>query len=345
MGAVDNKPPKVPEAEKPAELDPTAKGRMLAKRPHEIAMEDIIERRGLNGPNEEETTVEVKTEPKAKAPPEPKLEVTTEPAAEPAAEVVTAPAKIKQVVDGESYEVDQADIDEAGGERAWRIQKASENRLREAKEAKEESKKLMAALTGLLEKQPKEQAKAVEPEDTAKYIAGKLQQLRFGSDEEGAAVLMEVVKKLTPSQPNQQAMVAHVRAHLKWESAMESFTKDFPEVVSNPVLVDLVETLDRKARAELKPGQMVDWHNHYRTIGNKIRTLVPAGQSQPATSADTTTGTPSKPSEKEARKASITVLPTSSARAEAPKEEKEPSPEEARKQWFDDARKSRGQAG
>jgi hypothetical protein len=68
---------------------------------------------------------------------------------------------------------------------------------------------------------------------------------------------------------------------------------------------------------------------------------VSRGPHQSAPTTDKTPSTTSQASEKEARKASITVLPTASVRAELPKEEKEPTREELRQQFIADAKKKR----
>jgi hypothetical protein len=79
----------------------------------------------------------------------------------------------------------------------------------------------------------------------------------------------------------------------------------------------------------------VDFDNHYRMIGNRIRNMF-GGKTQAAPSPTETSKTSA--SEKEARKASIVNLPTAAQRASLPTEDKP----ESREEMLNRARKARG---
>jgi hypothetical protein len=95
-----------------------------------------------------------------------------------------------------------------------------------------------------------------------------------------------------------------------------------------------------KQHQQERPGQPIDWQKFYSTIAHEVRGAF-GRQSQPAAQpAAPTGGNPSQPvSEKEARKASITTLPTAAARATPPAEEKP----ETREESLNRMRKARGQ--
>lgn len=325
----------VPEKTTP-QVNPDRVEKLLKARPHAQAWDEIISKRGLDAEDE----------PEEKKPEEVAHAVATEPAVEtkaPEAPVVVAetpkapeaPVMTKQVVDGEEFEVSQADIEEAGGAKAWRIAKANENRLKKTNDTLAQVKQMLAE--GFKQQQP------VVPQVSDKeFIASKLDTVRFGTPDEASAALAEILQRSQPKQQDAQAIIQQATNVMENRRAVEEFKKEFSDVVTNPMLNRLAIALEREYMAKLPTNQSVDWGNFYRRIGNEIRTVLPR-QSQPQATSTTTAGNPSQPS-KEERKASITTLPTSSARAEAPREEKELSPEEERKAWIAEQKKARGQA-
>jgi len=167
--------------------------------------------------------------------------------------------------------------------------------------------------------------------------------IRFGTPEEAARALMEVQQRGQPKQLDQNAIVTAAENRILNRQAVESFKVKYADVMANPDLMTLVVALERQEMARLPTNQPVDWGSFYDKIGTRARNLVASRTSQTAVTTEKTASTTSQPSEKEARKASITVLPTASARAELPKEEKELSPDEERKAAIAAMKKSRGQ--
>jgi hypothetical protein len=327
------------------QANPDRVEKLLKNRPHSMAMDEIISKRGLD----------VEDEPEEKKPEEVAPVASTEPVVETKAPeappVVTeapkapeAPVMTKQVVDGEEFEVSQADIEEAGGAKAWRIAKANENRLKKTNDTLAQVKQMLAE--GFKQQQPK--PTEAPDEELLKFLESKIDLERFGTPAEAARAKMEAARELMrrmgPQQQDPQAIIQQATNVMENRRAVEDFKKEFSDVVTNPMLNRLAISLEREYMAKLPTNQSVDWGNFYRRIGNEIRTVLPRQSQPPAGSSATTAGNPSQPSAKEERKASITTLPTSSARAEAPREEKELSPEEERKAWIAEQKKARGQA-
>lgn len=337
---VEPTPEPKPKSERSA--DPGRIEKLLDARTHVQAMEEIVEKRGLN---KEEKAPKAEEPPKEPAKEEPQAVepvVEAAPPVETAVEAPEAPKLVKQKVDGVEYEVSQTEIDEAGGERAWRKDKAAENRLAKAAEANKQTQAHVAHLAQLLIQQntPKKEAGPSEE----KFIQDKIDVIRFGTPAESAVALREIVQRAIPKPVDQNAFFGQIMDAIKRENAIADFGKEFPEVVSNELLVKLSMSLEREEIAKAqRAGQPVDWRNFYRTIGNQVRSVVPARQSQSAPTPKDA-GNPSPSSEKEARKASITTIPTAAARAALPAEEKELTPEEERKAWIADQKKARGQA-
>lgn len=312
---------------------------LRGKNPNTLAREEIIASRNSEPKAEEEKPVEkpVEKAPEAVAP--------IEAPETPAAEVVApeAPKTVKQKVDGEEIEVPISEIEEAGGERAWRIQRASENRLNKANETLAESRRAQSEITqlatALLSQRQGVQAKPQETDEA--FITSKMDTIRFGTTEESAKAQIEIVQRLAKP-VDRNSIVAEATAYFHHDQAVKAFDKEFQDVVTNPIRLKAVvalrqERLDRH-RIE-KPNQSVDWDSFYRTIGTEVRSAF-GGSSQAATPPAVTSGTPSQPqSEKEARKASIVNLPAAAAKAEMSKEDKP----ETREDILNNMRKQRGQ--
>ncbi len=311
---------------------------LLKNRPHTRAMEELVQSRQASEPQ---------PEPAAEPEPEQKKD---EPALEPATEAAATeddlaepaePTLVKAKVDGQEYEVPQEEIDAAGGLKAWQREKAAENRLTKAKEALEETRKVQAQVAEFLMRQaPQGTPNKPEPTDD-QFIAERIDKIRFGTPEESAAAMREVLsrgqQKIDPN-----AIVRQATEEFRHQQAVESFDKEFQDISANPLLLRLAVALRNERIPQLPKGQAVDWSGFYRKIGNEIR-AVTGRQSQPTPQSGKTQGNTSlAASDKEARKASIVNLPAGSARAELPKEDKPGTPEEQRKQAIADMRKSRG---
>jgi hypothetical protein len=241
---------------------------------------------------------------------------------------------VRVKVDGEEFDVAKADIDEAGSIRAYQKEKAADNRLKKSNQELAEIKKTQAAILEWATKQAQPQTPQVTNDQ---FIAQKLEAIRYGTPEEGAAALTEILQK-TQQKFDPNVMTAQAVAQMSRKMAVDKFKDEFADVVANPLLAKLAVTLEQERITQNPQAQTpyFDWSDFYRKIGNEIRSVVPR-QSQPQATG-TTTGTPSPQSEKEARKASIVTLPTAAARAESPKEEKP----ETREEMITGIKKSRG---
>ncbi len=335
---VESRVEKVEKSDSPA-VDPERVEKLRQSRPHVRAMEELIQSRQ---PKEEPKVEEpaMAEEPKEVA--DPKAEApAAEPAATTEAAVETAPKTVKAVVDGEEFEVPQEEVEAAGGLKAWQRDKASENRLKKAKEALEETRKAQAQVAEFLMRQAgsAQPDKAEQTDD--QFIAERIDKIRFGTPEESAAAMREVIGR-SQQKVDPNAIVRQATEEFRHQQAVESFDKEFQDVATNPLLLKLAVALRNERIPQLPKGQPVDWNVFYRKIGNEVRSVV-GRQSQPAPQVDKTAGNTSQaPSDKEARKASIVNLPTAAARAELPKEDKPGTPEEERKTAIAQMRKARG---
>jgi len=278
---------------------------------HKRMMEEILSTRPNAEPKKEEPDTpqeEVKAEePKAEEAP---AEV---PAEAPAVEMV----KVK--IDGEEQEVEKDIVEAHGGVRAYQIHMAAENRLKKSNEVLAENRKFQAAMLQMLQ-QMQEAQKPKAPEVTDdQFIASKLDQIRFGTPEEGAKAWLEIQQRQSkPVDP--QAIIEQATNKFNHDMAVREFDKEFSDVVSNPMLLKLVVAERNEQIPQLRGP--VDWHKFYRDIGNKVRSVIGKPTSGLMTTS-TASGTPSQQSEKEVRKAAVAVnLPSSAVRAAPPKEEK-----------------------
>lgn len=296
-------------------------------------MEEIV-KRSQGEDHKEEPKEEPKAEPKADAPKEEVKAETKPEEAKAEAKVEEAklevPQMVKAKVDGEEFDVSQAEIDEAGGLKAWQKERAAENRLKKANEALAESRKIQEQIKEMARPQPA----PVPVISNDEFIKQKMDIIRFGSPEESAAAFQEVLARANPKTDANQ-IVLQATTNFNHDQALRKFRADFQDIATNPVLSRLIQPLAQEALAPYtKAGtadwaslSQLDWPEFYNKIGNSIRGAVPR-QSQPQPTA-ATTGNPSPAtSDKEARKASIVNPQTGAARAELPKEEKEESRED-----------------
>ena len=264
------------------------------------------------------------------------------PVAEPAAAVEpAAPTTSKQKVDGVEYDVPLAEIEEAGSEKAWRLNKAAENRLAKSNEVVAKAQAQIAAWM-------QQNAPKPTPQPTAEEVLRNLAANRFGTDEEFASNFKTAIGQLVP-QIDQNQIILQATASIKRDQANAKFSKDFSDVLVNPVIKKVAGQLELEAMSPYVQNGVInwaglaqlDWETFYSTIGVQLKGAVGPRQSQPAAASAvaSASGTPSQLSEKEARKASIVNLPqAAAARAVAPAEEKPETREEALTRM----RKSRG---
>lgn len=332
------------EPEAPAEPASEYQNDAVSKLPrgnvHQVKVrEQIREARGEPKNEIPEKSPEKAPEKPAEASVEP---AATEPTPEQPAPVETpveAPKTVKVKVDGEEMEVPEAEVEEAGGVKSYQIQKAAEKRLKEAnatlasaKETEAQVKAMQQLVANLVQ-----QNKPVEQTD-AQFIASKVDVIRFGTPEESAAALAEVMGRNQPKiDPNM--IVEQATERMKHDTAVAAFDREFQDISTNPMLVKLAASLrnEKINQARQRNERIPDWGAFYRGIGNEIRGALPRQNQSPAPA--NVNGTTSQVTDKEARKASISEPPKAAAvRAQAPAEPKEETREDSIRRM----RKARG---
>ncbi len=254
----------------------------IAQQAHQIQAED------LSSFNEDTGEIEAKPEPQ----PEVQQE---EVAAAPAAPVVQeAPQKRVRslVVDGQTIEVDEDKVIEAGT-RALQKETAADRRLQEATRLKQQAEELLSRARGQNpapsqdEPQAAQAINGVTPETLTTLVQGLRQE-----------VTQEVMTNLTAQQ------------------AVEKFRSEFQDIASDPDLWLIAvsknqQRLDHAAAVGAPAGDDLE---AYRKIGAEIRAKFAANK--PASK------TVEVPEDKAERKRTITAIPAVNAKAPAPQEQK-----------------------
>ena len=328
-----------PSAVEPVESDSARPApEKVFKNPRDGMMDEVIARH--YGKAAEEPEAEPKEEPKTEPeapkveakPEEPTPEAKPEPAPEPAPEV-PAVKYVRAKVDGEEFDVLESEINEAGGLRAYQIQKAGENRLKKAQDILAEARRIQTENT------PK-----IPQVTDDEFWVSKVDTMLFGETPAArAAAFRDALQRSNPK-TDSSVIINQAVTQIKRDTAIAKFREEFSEIAANPLLMKLAGTLENEVIAKIPPEALAnpqfvsqfDWNDFYRRIGNQVRGAVGRPSQPPQPSQ--TNGTPSLSPDKEARKASIVNLPTAAARAEQPKEAKP----ETRADILNDMRKSRG---
>tara|TARA_R110000868_G_scaffold59652_4_gene183083 strand:- start:9 stop:1184 length:1176 start_codon:yes stop_codon:yes gene_type:complete len=246
---------------------------------------------------------------------------------------------VKVKVDGEEFDVPQTDVDEAGGVKAFQTQRASENRLKKANEALAQVRQMQEQVVQFTRQQlpqPKPQI------SDAEFMASKMEAIRYGTPEEGAAAMQEIISRNRP-QFDQNSITNHAVTQMNYQGAVKQFLTEFADISSNPIIMRSVESLAAERLAAIPNDPVirsqVDWNDFYRRIGNEVRSVVGRPSQSASVPAAQPTGNSSQVStDKEARKASIVNLPTAATRATLPEETKP----ETREQSLERMKKARG---
>lgn len=250
-----------------------------------------------------------------------------ETAATPAPEMVTVK------VDGEEQSVSKSDVDALGGVAAYQIHKAAEKRLAQANHEKQEMAKLLEQARIMFESaKPKEPVKP--PEELLKE---KIQQIQFGTPEEAAQAMQEILSSNTKQvDPNQVA--AQVMAQIQQNSAAQQFAQRNQDILQNPVLVKLALVLERDKLSKSSPS---DWNRFYSDLEAEFRNAIgkPVTMQQPSSSTPQSGQPTSDLDAKLSRKDNIVNLPTAAARVAAP----EPDKPLSREDRLNQLRTARGQ--
>lgn len=267
------------------------------------------------------------------------VDLVQKPEAAPQAETPTEPPTVEYVkvkVDGEEFDAPKSDVEDAGGVRAYQVQKAAENRLAKANEALAEAKRMQAQF---LAQQAATAKPAEPPVSDDEFIAQRLDAIRYGTPAEAAKALGEIQQRSAPPVVDQNALVNDAIVRMSYTNAVRQFDNEFKDLTADPDLMMLVRSrAEQGLRALPQDKTSVDFTDFFRRIGNDVRIRF-GKQPQPAPGASTTSTPSPVSSDREARKASIVNLPTAGSRAAPPVE---PKPQ-TREELIAEVRKSRGQ--
>jgi hypothetical protein len=203
--------------------------------------------------------------------------------------------KVSLIVDGQTIEVEEDKIIEAG-KRTLQKETAADRRLQEATRLKQQAEALLnQARTGRQE-QPLSQDAA----STAQAING---------------ITPETLTTLVPSL--EENVVTRVMTHLTAQQAVQKFKDEFSDIANDPDLWAIAirrnqERLDHAMAVGAPPG---DDLAAYRAIGKEIRSKFTAKAAE-------------VPQDKVDRKRTITAIPAVNAKAPAPQEQKPKSTSE-----------------
>jgi hypothetical protein len=191
-------------------------------------------------------------------------------------ESVQEEKKYKVKVNGQDREFTEAELIE----RASKAE-AADQRFQEAARLKREAEELRQA--------PKEPAKPeIEEDDLALARA-----LQMGSEEEAAKVIKRLKERPTLSEGD---VVRKIDERLTFQSSVQRFQTEYPELFQDPYLSKLVALRDEEM---VKQGDQRPYWDRYKSIGEEMRGWM--GKMKPE-------------SKKEERKASIVSLKTASGR-------------------------------
>lgn len=185
--------------------------------------------------------------------------------------------KFKVKVNGQDREFTEAELIE----RASKAE-AADQRFQEAARLKREAEEL---------KQASQKAPA-EPEVTDDDLA-LARALQMGSEEEAA----KVIKKMRSAPTlNEDGIVRKIDERLTFQSSVQRFQTEYPELFKDPNLSKLVAIKDEEL---VKNGDTRSYYDRYKSIGDEMRSWL---------------GTVKPASEKQERKASIVTLKTAAGR-------------------------------
>lgn len=241
------------------------------------------------------------------------------------------PKTVRVKIDGEESDVPAEEVEALGGKNAYQIIKAQEKRLAAINEMLREAKQIRSAQPA----PPPEPVK--KPEELIREAVAKIQ---VSTPEDGAAALAGVLQTYLPKAPDPQAITYQAMQLMRATDAEDRFIKDNADLIQNPLLKNLIISEKQRRLGEYQQKQVLpsDWNAFYNEIANDVRTAIGRPAPKPAPLVQPSQN-PSGSADKEARKASITALPTASQRAPLQEEQKPPT----RADLLNEMRKARGQ--
>ncbi len=206
---------------------------------------------------------------------------------EPVVEAKPEPVKYKIKANGTEEELTLEELTKRA-----ELATGADQKFQEAARLRKEAEELRSKAT------PKEEPDTTGEEDD-RALARALQ---MGSEEEAAAVIKRI--RARPSEPADVQRLIDQR--LEFRSSVEWFQKEYPDIVQDPNLLQLVLAEDENL---VNAGDKRPYKSRYEQIGNSLRKWRD-GLKAPASQV-----------EKLERKANLQVVPSASVRAAGAKEE------------------------
>lgn len=223
-------------------------------------------------------------------------DVAPEPEPQAAAPAVAAPRMVSIVVDGQPIEVEESRLLEAG-RRTLQKESAADRRLQEAQETLNRAKALERA-----SQDPAQRSNPAPSQDAPRQTT----QAAATNGLDPAALDTYLENKLYMRDANKAA---------------EQFRKDFPEIASDPYLMNIAANEEQKRlnTAAALGEAFGDPYEAYRKHGESVRKWLQerTGTQAPVVAVD-----------KQERKRTITAIPAVNARAPAPAAKREPTTDE-----------------
>jgi len=169
-------------------------------------------------------------------------------------------------VDGEERAVSKQEVDDAGGVRAYQTNAAADRRLEEAKSILANAKKEVAIPSDT----PSNTKSAGSEEVSQEDLAAVVNAMQYGTEEEGTKALEGLVKAIKGNQPNSNDtadVAALVNSQIDYKDAMQTFSKDFPDIVSNKRLMQMAQQIDDE---QIDSGDKRSYTERYADIGKEL---------------------------------------------------------------------------
>ena len=234
----------------------------------------------------------------------------------------TPPVKHKIKVNGRELELTTEELIE----RAQKVESADEY-LQRAKE--------QASTNRIPQSTPQPSAEDVAEKERERK-RNIVRAIQMGTEEEAIAALDQLDSGRTPSSKEREDEIGRVvESRIVFDRAVEKFNSEFPDLVADQRLMDIVIQRDRDLLAQ---GDRRDYSVRYREIGNEVRAWRDSLVKAASKSAEPEKQTQS---DKQQRKASTPAVPKG-AGATAPKATEEEDREESTGEIIASMAKARG---
>lgn len=209
-------------------------------------------------------------EPARAETPDPGSAEPSEPAPEPA-----PPEMMTVKVNGRDVVVSREDVDNAGGERAYRTSLAAEERLENAKTIERQNREIQQQLQQRLDQ--------LETADTPSVDLKQVtNDLLYGSEEERLAAVQVIMGQKANPTPGQQMDRDAIADEIAKQAAIQQFERDYPVLWNDEDFRELVFKADDR---QLASGDRRPYAERYDEIGRNLMAKVggTGGTPQPET--------------------------------------------------------------